>query len=98
MNPAKGDALDYIHWVLVLDDTTLDKPYARKTDLVTRHWSGQHRRVVWGINLLPRLWSDGTALLPCDFRIYDKPWSGLTKNDCFRQLLGVAQERGFAPC
>ena len=25
--------------VLVLDDTTLDKPYAKKMDLVTRHWS-----------------------------------------------------------
>ena len=32
--------------VLVLDDTTLDKPYARKMELVTRHWSGKHRRVV----------------------------------------------------
>ena len=83
--------------VLVLDDTTLDKPYAKKMDLVTRHWSGKHRRVVWGINLLTLLWSDGTALLPCDFRLYDKPWSGLTKNDYFRQLLEVAQERGFAP-
>ena len=83
--------------VLVLDDTTLDKPYAKKMDLVTRHWSGKHGRVAWGINLLTLLWSDGTALIPCDFRIYDKPWSGLTKNDYFRQLLGVARERGFAP-
>ena len=38
--------------VLVLDDTTLDKPYARRMELVTRHWSGKHRRVVQGINLL----------------------------------------------
>jgi len=26
--------------VLVIDDTTLDKPYASKMALVTRHWSG----------------------------------------------------------
>ena len=32
--------------VLVIDDTTLDKPYARKMALVTRHWSGKHGRVV----------------------------------------------------
>ena len=38
--------------VLVLDDTTLDKPYARRMELLTRHWSGKHRRVVQGINLL----------------------------------------------
>ena len=26
--------------ILGLDDTTLDKPHARKIELVTRHWSG----------------------------------------------------------
>ena len=83
--------------VLVLDDTTLDKPYAKKMELVSRHWSGKQGRVVWGINLLTLLWTDGNALLPCDFRIYDKPLSGLTKNDHFRQLLAVAAERGFQP-
>ena len=80
---------------LVLDDTTLDKPYAKKMELVSRHWSGKHRRVVWGINLLTLLWTDGDALLPCDFRIYDKPLSGLIKNDYFRQMLTVAGQREF---
>jgi hypothetical protein len=28
--------------LLILDDTTLDKPYAEKMDLVTYHWSGKH--------------------------------------------------------
>ena len=83
--------------VLILDDTTLEKPYARKIELVTRHWSGQRRRVVSGINLLTLLWSGGGALIPCDFRIYDKPLSGKTKNDYFRDLLEVAHERGFQP-
>nr|WP_204248404.1 hypothetical protein [Hymenobacter sp. PAMC 26628] len=41
--------------VLVLDDTTLDKPYARYMGLVTRHWSGKHHAVVQGINLLTLL-------------------------------------------
>ena len=54
--------------VLVLDDTTLDKPYAKRMELVSRHWSGKHKRVVWGINLLTLLWTDGNALIPCDFR------------------------------
>jgi hypothetical protein len=83
--------------VLVLDDTTLDKPYARKMELVTRHWSGKHRRVVSGINLLTLLWSGGGALIPCDFRIYDKPLSGKNKNDYFREMLDVAHARGFQP-
>jgi hypothetical protein len=41
--------------VLVVDDTTLHKPYAEKMDLVTRHWSGKHHRVVMGINLITTL-------------------------------------------
>ena len=83
--------------ILVLDDTTLDKPYAKKRELVTRPWSGKHGQVVGGINRLTLLWSDGRALIPCDFRLYDKPWSGLTRNDSFRPWLAAAKERGFAP-
>jgi len=35
--------------LLVLDDTTLDKPYAQKRERVTYPWSGKHQRVVKGI-------------------------------------------------
>ena len=41
---------------LVIDDSTLDKPYARHIELVTRHWSGKHKAVVMGINLITLLW------------------------------------------
>lgn len=83
--------------VLVLDDTTLDKPYAQHMGLVTRHWSGKHHAVVSGINLLTLLWSDGSALVPVDYRLYDKVTDQLTKNDHFQHLLQTAQQRGFAP-
>lgn len=84
--------------VLILDDTTLDKPYARQMDLVTRHWSGKHHQVVAGINLLTLVWTDGTACLPCDCRIYDKPLpNGNTKNEHFRAMLATAKQRGFQP-
>ncbi len=83
--------------VLILDDTTLDKPYARHMELVARHWSGKHQRVVQGINLLTLLWSDGERLLPVDYRIYDKARDGRTKNDHFRALLASAHARGFSP-
>jgi hypothetical protein len=83
--------------ILVLDDSTLDKPYARRIELVTRHWSGKHKRVVHGINLLTVLWTDGDRLIPVDYRIYDKAHDGLTKNDHFRALLATARQRGFRP-
>ena len=85
------------HGVLVLDDSVLDKPYAKKMDLVARQWSGKHKRVVWGIGLVTLLWSDGEALIPCDYRLYDKESDGQTKNDHARALLDTAKARGFAP-
>jgi hypothetical protein len=83
--------------VPVLDDSVLDKPYARKMALVARQWSGKHGRVVRGIGLVTLLWSDGEALIPCDYRLYEKDTDGLTKNDHARALLDTAKARGFAP-
>jgi putative transposase len=83
--------------LLVLDDSTLDKPYAQKIEWVGRHWSGKHKAVVWGINLITMLWSDGDRHIPCDYRLYDKGKDRLTKNDHFRALLQAARARGFVP-
>jgi hypothetical protein len=83
--------------LLILDDSTLDKPAARKISLVGWHWSGKHHRVVKGINLLTLLWTDGDRHIPCDYRIYDKAHDGYSKNDLFAQQLRVAKERGLQP-
>jgi putative transposase len=83
--------------VLVIDDSTLDKPHARHITLVTRHWSGRHYRVVDGINLITLVWTDGDRLDPTDYRIYHKAVDGKTKNDHFRDLLAAAHARGFEP-
>ncbi len=86
---------------LILDDTTLDKPYARHIELVTRHWSGKHKAVVMGINLLTLLWTNGNTALPCDCRLYgednketEKPKS---KNEHFQAMLKIAKDRRFSP-
>lgn len=83
--------------LLVLDDSTLDKPYARNIELATRHWSGKHNRVVMGINLISLVWTDGRAVVPCDFRVYDKPIGGKNKNEHFRDMIVCAKERGLNP-
>ena len=82
--------------VLVIDDSTLDKPYARSIELVTRHWSGKHHAVVQGINLVSLLWTDGDRHIPCDYRVYDKA-DGRTKNDHFGDLIRTAYTRKFQP-
>jgi putative transposase len=83
--------------VLVIDDSTLDKPRAKHIGLVGRHWSGNRHAVVRGINLVTALWSDGDCLYPCDYRIYHKDGDGKTKNDHFADMLAAARERGFRP-
>jgi hypothetical protein len=83
--------------VLVVDDSTLDKPRAKHMGLVGHHWSGNHHRVVRGINLITLLWADGDRLYPCDYRLYHKAGDGKTKNDHFADLIAAAHARGFAP-
>jgi putative transposase len=82
--------------VLVVDDSTLDKPYARAIALVTRHWSGKHHAVVRGINLVSLVWTDGDRHVPCDYRVYDTA-DGKTKNDHFAAMIRTAHARGFRP-
>src|SRR5262245_4460368 len=83
---------------LVLDDSVLDKFYAKHMGLVARFWSGKHKRVVQGIDLVSMLWTDGDILCPCDYRLVD-PADGkkVTKNDHFCAMLKTAKERGFKP-
>jgi len=88
------------HGLLVIDDSTLDKPHAQKMGLVTRHWSGKHHAVVQGINLTTLLWTDGLSSFPCDCRLYEPAEEGnaqVTKNDHFVSMLQTAKERQFRP-
>ena len=89
--------VDLSKGILIADDSTLDKLYSRKIELVTRHWSGKHKQVVQGINLLTLLWTDGERYIPVDYRIYHKKQDGLTKNDHLQAMLHIAYARGFRP-
>lgn len=82
--------------LLTLDDSTIDKPYAQKMELVSYHWSGKHHRVVKGINVVTTVWSNGDLTLPCDYRTYD-PKEKETKNDLFIDMVKVANSRGLKP-
>jgi putative transposase len=81
----------------MLDDSTLDKPYAKQIELVTRHWSGKDHAVVQGINLESLVWSDGEKIVPVDCRLYAKAEDNQSKNDHARAMFSSAKERGFEP-
>ena len=82
---------------LILDDSTLDKHHSQKIELVTHHWSGNHHKVVQGINLITLLWTDGDLSIPVDYRIYNRESDGKTKNDHFSDMMTIASKRGFEP-
>lgn len=67
-----GRQVDFASGILCLDDSTLEKPYSKRNDLVYRHWSGKKKQVVAGINLITLLWTEGDRWVPVDYRIFDK--------------------------
>ncbi|CAK0765749.1 hypothetical protein CCP3SC5AM1_430009 [Gammaproteobacteria bacterium] len=77
--------------ILVIDDSTLDKPYARQIDLVNYHWSGKHHATVQGINLITLLWTDGDSYIPCDYRIYNKSLDNYDQKRSFPGNVGNRQ-------
>ncbi len=89
--------IDLNRGILVLDDSTLEKPYSEFNALVYRHWSGKQKAVVSGINLITLLWTNGERCVPVDYRVFDKDRDGKTKNDHFSEMLLAAQARGFNP-
>jgi len=89
--------IDLQSGILILDDSTLEKPYSEFNALVYRHWSGKQKEVVNGINLITLLWTDGVRVVPVDYRVFDKDRDGKTKNDHFAEMLLAAYERGFNP-
>ena len=82
---------------IIVDDSTLDKPYAKEMAFVRHMWSGKHHRTVKGIGLVTLVWTDGTIVIPVDFRIYNIDEDDKTKNDHFLDMLDKAEERGFNP-
>lgn len=89
--------IDLTSGILVLDDSTLEKPFSKFNALVYRHWSGKQKAVVSGINLITLLWTDGVRCVPVDYRVFNKDRDGKTKNDHFAEMLMTAFERGFNP-
>jgi hypothetical protein len=84
---------------LSVDDSVIDKPYTNpnKTELVDYFWSGKHKRVVKGINIITLYYRDINQInVPINFRLYNKH-EGKTKNDYFREMLNEVLTWGLKP-
>ena len=84
---------------LVCDDTVLDKRRSEKIELVHYQYSGNAHDVIAGIGLVNLVWHGLKShdSIPVDYRVYDKDSDGKSKNDHFREMLKLAQDRGIDP-
>ena len=90
-------SLDLIGGILSVDDTVLDKPYAKYLSFLGHFWSGKHHAVVRGINLITLYYTDPKGQQsPINFRIYDKS-EKKTKNDYFLEMLEEVMAWGLSP-
>ena len=95
-NEAKR-SVEIVGGTLSVDDSVLDKPYAKHISFVGHFWSGKHHAVVKGINLITMYYTDPKGRhLPVNFRIYDKA-ENKTKNDYFIDMLGELIDWGLSP-
>ena len=84
--------------ILVFDDVVINKSRSQKMELVNWQYSGSEKRVVKGIGVVNALWQTGKDnYIPIDYRIWNPPDDGKTKNDHFRDMLSSAKERGLEP-
>ena len=93
------DSLELNGGVLSVDDTVLDKPYSdpKKAAYIDMFWSGKHKRVVKGINLITLFYTDIHGMsVPVNYRLYKKD-EGKTKNDYFLEMLLEVNGWGIKP-
>ena len=84
--------------ILAFDDVVIDKSRSNKMELVNWQYSGTEHGVVKGIGVVNALWQTSQdEYTPIDYRIWNPPDDGKTKNEHFRDMLSSAKSRGLEP-
>src|ERR687886_612962 len=76
---------------LILDDTVVEKPYARLLGEAAWVWSSKQRKVVFGVSVVLLVWTDGQVRIPLAFRLWQK--AGPSKFDLALEMLSYARNR-----
>ncbi|CAN5696821.1 transposase [soil metagenome] len=84
--------------ILVFDDVVIDKSRSGKTELVNWQYAGSAHDVIKGIGVVNALWQVAKDdYIPIDFRVWNPPEDGKTKNNHFRDMLKQVDERQLTP-
>jgi Transposase DDE domain len=76
---------------LIVDDTVVAKPYARRLGEAAWVWSNKERKVLFGVSVVLLVWTDGQIRIPLAFRVWHK--GGASKYDLALELLSYARNR-----
>ncbi len=84
--------------VLAFDDVVIDKSRSDKMELVNWQYSGSKHDVTKGIGVVNALWQvSKDNYIPMDYRIWNPPDDGKTKNEHFQDMLSAAKQRQLHP-
>lgn len=84
--------------ILVFDDVVIDKSRSGKTELVNWQYAGSKHDITKGIGVVNALWQTSKDdYVPMDYRIWNPPEDGKTKNDHFQDMLSSTKARGLHP-
>ena len=84
--------------ILVFDDVVIDKSRSGKMELVNWQYAGSKHDITKGIGVVNALWQiDKEQYITMDYRIWNPPEDGKTKNDHFQDMLSATKQRGLHP-
>lgn len=84
--------------ILVFDDVVIDKSRSGKMELVNWQYAGSKHDITRGIGVVNALWQvSKEEYIPMDYRIWNPPEDGKTKNDHFQDMLSSTKSRRLHP-
>lgn len=84
--------------ILVFDDVVIDKSWSGKMELVNWQYASSKHDITKGIGVVNALWQvSKDNYVPMDYRIWNPPEDGKTKNDHFQDMLSAAKQRDLHP-
>lgn len=92
--------IDWSKGWLMIDDTVIEKPFAKNIECVYWQYSSKNNDFITGIALTVLLWSDGKHNIPIKFMVYEKDSDGKpirTKKEFALESLQYAIKLGIRP-
>ncbi len=85
----EADVIEAKNGYVLFDDMVLDKRHSRKSRLVRRQWSGNEKRVIYGIGIVTCVYvnPESEQFWIIDYRIYDPQGDGQTKIEHMLEML-----------